>query len=239
VLRKPLVEYAIGGLSRRARLEMLLAHYELFAARFHFNFVQDVCSGRKIPLTRLVSKGHVYEIWVGSSDQVSTTGEGEIVFAMTRAETGQDVCKLTIFFSSDESEPILVIGGVRSSPGFKSIVTTATRKLDGLRPKDALLLASRSFAAATGFREVHAICNDRHVEKHGGRLLANFDDYWIERGAKSGGPFGFVLAAKPPAVDGQTGRDCLKRQIVDDVAKAASRFLSTDIRAPKKHPEMV
>jgi uncharacterized protein VirK/YbjX len=228
ILRKPLVEYAMAGLSPTARMHLLLTHYSLLAHRFRSDFIQDLCSGRRTSLAALTSKGEEFEIFIASSDQVSTTGEGEIVFALLQTAQQQIICKLTMFFALTESEPVLVIGGVRSSAGYKPILTAATRKLEGLRPKDVLLLSARSFAAATGFRELHAICNDRHVEKSGGKLFANFDEYWIERGAAAGGPYGFILTAAPPPMVGETRRDILKRQIVDDVGTAASQLCSRD-----------
>jgi uncharacterized protein VirK/YbjX len=222
VLRKPLVEYAIGGLSPRKRLAILVRHYELFGAHFRPDFISDLCAGRRILLATLLSKGERFLVWIAASDQDSVTGEGEIVICLERLSSRQIVCKLTMLLDIAGSEPILVIGGLRSAAGIKAEVVATTRKLDGLRPKDALLLAARSFASATGFSTMQTISNDRHVEKSGGKLFADFDSYWLERGAQRGGRYGFILSAEIPSMPGQSRRDALKQQIVEDVHAIAA-----------------
>jgi uncharacterized protein len=223
VLRKPLVEYAIGGISPRSRLSILLRHYELLEARFRPWLISDLCAGRRIPLVSLSGKGDEFQIWMGASDQVWVTGEGEIVLCLQHLSSGVIVSKLTILLDTADGQPILVIGGLRGAVGIKEWVVKATRKLYGLRPKDALLLATRSFASATGFSKIHAISNERHVERSGGRVYSDFDAYWLERGAKPGGDYGFILAAEIEPILGRTRRDDLKRKIVESVSEMAVR----------------
>lgn len=234
VLRKPLVEYAAGGLSPRKRMAILMRHYELFGAHFRPDFISDLCAGRRIPLATLSSKGEEFLIWVAASDQDSVTGEGEIVICLERPSSRQIVCKLTMLMDLVGSEPILVIGGLRSAAGIKAEIVETTRKLDGLRPKDVLLLAARSFASATGFSTMHAISNDRHVEKSGGKLFSDFDGYWLERGAQPGGRYGFILSAEIPPIAGNSRRDTLKRQIVEDVRAIAAHVAYAPRTEPRR-----
>jgi uncharacterized protein len=229
VLRKPLVEYAMDGLSQRARMAILVKHYELFGARYRPGFIRDLLAGRRISLATLTGKDEEFLIWIGASDQVSVTGEGEIVICLERLSTRQIICKLTMFMDLAGSEPVLVIGGLRSAAGIKAEVVATTRKLDGLRPKDALLLAARSFASASGFSTIHAISNDHHVEKSGGRLFSDFDGYWLERGAQQRGRYGFILSAGIQPITGNTRRDAVKRQIVVDVRSVAAQTAYTTV----------
>lgn len=224
ILRKPLVEYAIGGISQRARLAILLGHYELLAARFRPRLLSDLCAGQRVHLASLSGKGDEFRIWMGASDQVWMTSEGEVVFCLQDVKSGLVVSKLAIVLDQAEGEPIMVIGGLRSSFGMKQSVVRATRQLYGLRPKDVLLLAARTFASASGVSQIHAISNERHVEQSGGKLYSDFNAYWLERGARWGGRYGFVLPAEIPSITGASRRDSLKRQIVEDVREVARSY---------------
>jgi hypothetical protein len=57
-------------------------------------------------------------------------------------KSGLVVSKLAIVLDQAEGDPIMAIGGLRSSFGMKQSVVKATRQLNGLRPKDVLLLAA-------------------------------------------------------------------------------------------------
>jgi uncharacterized protein VirK/YbjX len=152
------------------------------------------------------------------------TSEGEVVFCLQDVKSGLVVSKLAIVMDQADGEPIMVIGGLRSSFGMKQSVVRATRQLYGLRPKDVLLLAARTFASASGVSQIHAISNERHVEQNGGKLYSDFNAYWLERGAKWGGRYGFVLPAEIPSIAGASRRDSLKRQIVEDVREVARGY---------------
>jgi uncharacterized protein VirK/YbjX len=231
ILRKPLVEYAIGGISQSARLAILLNHYELLAARFRPRFLSDLCAGQHVQLACLSGKGDEFLIWLGASDQVWMSGEGEVVFCLQDVKSRLIMSKLAAFLAHAEGDPIMVIGGLRSSLGMKQSVVKATRKLYGLRPKDALLLAARAFASASGFSQIHAISNERHVERSGGMVYSDFDSYWLDRGARRGGRYGFILPAENSPITGASQRDSLKRQIVEDVREVASELVAYP-RAP-------
>ena len=122
--------------------------------------------------------------------------EGELAICLAKRPANTELCRLSLCFARVDGEPAVVVGGLQGpASAYKREVIDATRDLYGLRPKDAAFLAARAFARALGFNVVHTICDANHVLR---RLqdtakFSRYDDYWLERGGKRGGPFGFVF----------------------------------------------
>ena len=90
-----------------------------------------------IDLAVLESKGVHFRIGLCNSGRLTMPREGELVFFFQNIDTGAYLAKKSVFLSMVKGEPLLVIGGVQGSPGAKTSIIAATRKMHGLRPKDA------------------------------------------------------------------------------------------------------
>ena len=218
VLAKPVRRYLHRGLWPRQRLAMLLGHYRWLRALFSREFVARICSQEALPAVALPGRrGGEYDIFVVASNVVYMQREGELAIYLAKRSASMELCRLSLCFARVDGEPAVVIGGLQGpASAYKRDVIDATRDLYGLRPKDAALLAARAFAQALGFNAVHAICDANHVLR---RLqdkakFSHYDDYWLEREGKRGGPFGFVFGPLEAIAPSGDRRDATKAAIV-------------------------
>ncbi len=232
VLAKPVRRYLHRALWPHQRLAMLLEHYRRLRALFSGEFIAKICAQEALPAVVLHGRrGGEYEIFIVASNVVYMQREGELAICLAKRPANAELCRLSLCLARVDGEPAVIIGGLQGpASAYKREVIDATRDLYGLRPKDAALLAARAFARALGFNVLHAICDANHVLR---RLqdtakFSRYDDYWLERGGRRGGPFGFVfgpLEATEPSGD---RRDAAKAAIVEGV----EAFVATH-RAPR------
>lgn len=230
VLSRPLRNFAMRGLSPGRRVGLMCCHHVMMEQIFRPEFLSRVYTNTFIDLAVLESKGVHFRIGLCNSGRLTMPREGELVFFFQNIDTGAYLAKKSVFLSMVKGEPVLVIGGVQGSPGAKTSIIAATRKMHGLRPKDAVLLAVRAFAYDIGIGEVQAVSNATHVitADNRQRKFSDYDDYWVERGATPARPYGFRMPARIEAIEGGKGRDELKRQIVTTVDSAVAGWLRSE-----------
>ncbi len=236
VLAKPVRRYLHRALWPRQRLEMLLEHYRWLSALFSREFIAQICAQEALPAVALRGRrGGEYDIFVIASNVVYMQREGELAICLAKRPANMELCRLSLCFARVDGEPAVVVGGLQGpASAYKREVIDATRDLYGLRPKDAALLAARAFARALGFNVLHAICDANHVLR---RLqdtakFSRYDDDWLERGGKRGGPFGFVFGPLEASAPSGDRRDATKAAIVT----AMEAFVAAH-RAPRRPPE--
>jgi hypothetical protein len=236
VLAKPVRRCVHRAFWPRQRLALLLEHYRRLRALFSREFIARICSEEALPALALHGRrGGEYDMFVIAANVVYMQREGELAICLAKRPTNMELCRLSLCFARVDGEPAVIIGGLQGPASvYKREGIDATRDLYGLRPKDAALLAARAFARALGFNVVHAICDANHVLR---RLqdtakFSRYDDYWLERGGRRGGPFGFVfgpLEATEPSGD---RRDATKAAIVT----AMEAFVAAH-RSPRRPPD--
>ena len=234
VLSKPVRSYVHTRLGPSGRFAILRTHYRLFRDLFAPDCVRRLCGGELMQIVELEARGGArYQVVVVASVRVSMQREGELALYLVRRGARTPVSRLSLALGEVSGRPAVMIGGLQGpGGGHKREVIEATRELHGLRPKDATLLAARALASALGIGSVHAIANHHHVlnrledsAKH-----ADYDSYWLERGAAPGGPLGFIFAPfemDPPA---GSGRDGAKAAIMAGV----ERFVREQGRRARK-----
>jgi uncharacterized protein VirK/YbjX len=218
VLSKPLHGYLRRGLNPATRLSALVEHYRLLGTHIELDRLRAFCAGEPIELVRLQGRRDTtFCLFLINATMVQTQREGECTLCLVREGSATLLSRLTFNFFVVDGRPALAVGGLQGpKAGGKREVIDATRDLYGLRPKDATLLAARAIANGLD-AAVHAVGDALHVHrtlqdhvKH-----SSYDAYWHERGATTGGPFGFVLplleALPPPS----TRRDMAKIAIVE------------------------
>jgi uncharacterized protein len=219
VLSRPLRNFGRRGLSPAGRVDLMYRHYAMMEQRFRSELLAGLCRDSLLDLVMLESKGVHFRIGLCNSARLTMPREGELVFFFQNTETGTILAKKSVFLGMVEQKPVLIIGGLQGSPGAKTSIIAATRKMHGLRPKDAVLLAVRAFAHVAGIEDVHAVGNSSHVitADNQRRKFSDYDDYWVERGAKPAQPYGFRMLSEVEPVEGGKGRDEIKRRIVAGV----------------------
>jgi uncharacterized protein VirK/YbjX len=215
---------------------MLLEHYRWLRALFSREFVARICSEEALPAVALHGRrGGEYDIFIIASNVVYMQREGELAICLAKRPAIVELCRLSLCFARVDGEPAVVVGGLQGpASAYKRGVIDATRDLYGLRPKDAALLAARAFARALGFNVLHAICDANHVLR---RLqdtakFSRYDDYWLERGGKRGGPFGFVFGPLEATAPPGDRRDATKAAIVAGMEAFVAAY-----RAPRRPPD--
>ena len=218
VLAKPVRRYLHRALWPRQRLEMLLEHYRWLRALFSREFIAKICAQEALPAVVLYGRrASEYDIFVVASNVVYMQREGELAICLAKRPANMELCRLSLCFARVDGEPTVVVGGLQGPAStHKREVIDATRDLNGLRPKDAALLAARAMGRALGFNVLHAICDANHVLR---RLqdkakFSRYDEYWSERGGKRGGPFGFVFGPLEASAPSGDRRDATKAAVV-------------------------
>jgi len=218
VLAKPVRRYLHRAFWPRQRLALLLEHYRWLRTLFSREFIAQICAQEALPAVALHGRREgEYDIFIIASNVVYMQREGELAICLAKRSGSMELCRLSLCFARVDGEPAVVIGGLQGpASAYKRDVIDATRDLYGLRPKDAALLAARAFARALGFNVVHAICDANHVLR---RLqdtakFSRYDDYWLERGGKRGGSFGFVFGPLEATAPSGDRREATKAAVV-------------------------
>lgn len=235
VLAKPVRRYVHRAYWPRQRLALLFGHYRWLRALFSRDFLARLCADAPLPVVGLSGRrGGEYELFVVAANVVYMQREGEMAIVVARRSTGRELTRLSLCFGQVDGEAAIVIGGLQGPASiFKRDVIDATRDLYGLRPKDAALLAARAMGRALGFNVVHAVSDANHVMRRlqGKAKFSRYDDYWLERGGKRGGPFGFIFGPLEPVAPPADRRDAMKAAVV-----AAMEAFVAAHRAPQRPP---
>lgn len=227
VLLRPLRAYGRKGLSAHQRAELLMRHHELMEKTFRHQLMSMIYSRATVELATFEGKGSKFRIGLCDSTDITMPREGEIGMFFQSLPDGAILAKMSILLDIVDGKAVLGIGGIQGGIGAKTAIVAATRRLHGLRPKDALLLAARSMAHTAGLAEVHAICNALHIIAPGdeARKHSDYDSYWEERGAETTAPYGFKFPSRMDPIEGTKARDETKRQIIDLVGAATAHYL--------------
>ena len=235
-LSKPLRSYLHRNFWPHKRVSVLMETYDWLEARFAKPFLARFCANEDALIVNLAArKNSEYGLYLTAAVNATLQREGEVAIYCARSPRDEKLCRAAFSIASVEGRRALAIGGMQGpSTDHKRAVIDATRELHGLRPKDAVLLAIRAFAAEAGLTEIHAVSDANHVlsRLNDTSKFSSYDAYWLERGAKPGGPFGFVfepLAAGEPAA---SKRDAMKAAIV----AAAKAFVDVNTKVEGYSP---
>lgn len=232
ILSKPLHRYMRRGLGTAARCRVLIDHYRWLSGLFESDCLRTICAGERLELSRVSGRRNSsFSLYLAGSTTVNTPHEGELTIWLAREGGSLALSRLTLNLITLDGGLALAIGGLQGpGSGCKREVIDATRDLNGLRPKDATLLAARIFAEALGGAPLHAISDARHVHRvlRNEAKFTNYDQYWRERGAIAQRPFGWVFPPLGPLPSAAAGRDRVK----ETIAAGARAFVAAHRRRP-------
>ncbi len=183
-------------LSPVARLGRLKAHYQFLESHFRDQLIRTLLSGVEIRLAAMTGKsGTLYDI--GLAQHPRYRAEGDLTLFLRRR--GEDVALAALTFSFGASA--LRIGGLQGpqADDGKQRVVDATRDLNGLRPKGAVLSALYDLAAVFGVADIEAVGMKNHPLNDGRHaVFADNDGFWAEQGALKTAAGDFRLPASLP-----------------------------------------
>lgn len=204
LLRKKPYKFLALGLPGRRGFELLVDHFNLAAAGLPRDVLEAAWRGRAVDIGHVTGRRDAYAITMLLSVHSGTSHEGAFSIRLTRQSDRLDLVRLSfILYSLGNGRYTVAIGGLQGSrePGAKRAVINATRDLCGLRPKDAALLVMEGIATGGGARHLLGVSDARHTinfripRKRAGKR-ADMDRYWIDRGGRESGEFGFAMPVR-------------------------------------------
>ena len=183
-----------------ARLDALKAHYQFLETHFRDHMVHTLLSGTEIRLASLTGKGGgLYDF--GLAQHPRYRAEGDLTLFLRRRGDEVALAALTFGFASGGQGLVMRIGGLQGpqADDAKQRVVDATRDLNGLRPKGAVLSAFYDIAHVFGANTVDAVGMANHpLNDRRHAVFADNDAFWAEQGAVAVASGDFQLPLVPP-----------------------------------------
>ena len=186
IIEIPSLRYIRRWFSTQEKMRLIRGHHNSFSALFSPEALRLLDHESGALLAELTGKsGHKYKIIL----QQNTTKEGEI--AVRFIDTEQDIALATIrgtFGLEARGRRIFWIGSLQGPrpPSGRDIISTATRDLNTLRPKQAALEAVCALCAWMDVGTIYAPSKKNHVSQRWRGILkrqkifADYDKFWEE-----------------------------------------------------------
>ena len=200
LLQKIYRPYLTARLDMGERLAVLGAHYAMVFRHGLTQLVAQACRGG-VPLASVEGKsGCRYQILLRAIEPMER--EGELVLQLVEGEVL--VYSVAFTFSDLHGQSVVSIGciqGPKHDAGLEAI-RKATRELHGLRPKQMMVKLVSQLGHALGCTQLRLVGNANRVvggAMRQGRVLADYDQLWLEMGAqhRSDGDFQLACSAVP------------------------------------------
>ena len=196
------------GLSASQRAEMMIAHYEALRHGLNGAALGRLLHGGALRLARMSGRGdaETYEIWLHQTPYAYRR-EGETTLSLWACAAGLRLADVTFAMGRTTSGALCTrIGGIQGPPPphGKEAVKLATKALDGLRPKAAIVEAMYQLGKCLGGTAVIATSLRHHVmlAKNGaGMHRGPYDTFWEEIGGIAVPEGDYLLPATPPHRD--------------------------------------
>jgi uncharacterized protein VirK/YbjX len=177
------------------RIEALISHYTALIKSFPRSALSEFMAGCEIAeVTGQSGKKYIFKV----THNISKEGALTVVMIDTETETYSALAILTGIISLDrDRRPVFMIGMLRG-PGRKlqdgkERISAATRDLNSLRPKQAVVHAASAVAQWFNAGEIIAPGTEKQIaiksRGKGQKIVADYDAFWQE-------------FAKEPAPDG-------------------------------------
>lgn len=250
---KPIRPYLMRCLGPSARADAILTHYRTAEDRLSPAALEQIHLA-SLELLRLDTERGVVTITLSGAAGFYREAEWGLSLAFDGASTaamGLSIVKPRHLGLVGE-DPSLWIGlmkGFSKGEGLER-ARLATKALQGLRPKAALLLAAQEIAGALRLKDIYATSNEGHVfARYKGlrkRVLADYDQFWEESQGERLSRYVFRLPMTKPMRDLSTypakkRSQIRSRQLLETEMKAA---LSETLRAltapePRDSPDVI
>jgi len=193
------------NMDRQRALESLSWHYQMMCRQLPATLAHGYLSKQGVTLLTLTGKDEQqFTVRLCADAFMDKEGEATLVFC-----DGQNtaLAEMTFTLCQFEGKSTLFIGGLQGAKAHvpHELIQGATKACHGLFPKRLLVEAAMTLGAAFPVEQIVAVSNDTHIyrswryrKKKEGKLLADYDSFWLSIGGEKQDNGNFMLPLVMP-----------------------------------------
>jgi uncharacterized protein VirK/YbjX len=193
------------NMDRQHVLESLSWHYQMMCRQLPATLTHGYLSKQGVTLLTLTGKDEQqFTVRLCADAFMDKEGEATLVFC-----DGQNtaLAEMTFTLCQFEGKSTLFIGGLQGAKAHvpHELIQGATKACHGLFPKRLLVEAAMTLGAAFPVEQIVAVSNDTHIyrswryrKKKEGKLLADYDSFWLSIGGEKQDNGNFMLPLVMP-----------------------------------------
>lgn len=193
------------NMDRQRALASLSWHYQMMCRKLPATLTHGYLSKQGVTLLTLTGKDEQqFTVRLCADAFMDKEGEATLVFC-----DGQNtaLAEMTFTLCQFEGKSTLFIGGLQGAKAHvpHELIQGATKACHGLFPKRLLVEAAMTLGAAFPVEQIVAVSNDTHIyrswryrKKKEGKLLADYDSFWLSIGGEKQDNGNFMLPLVMP-----------------------------------------
>ncbi|MCK7400848.1 VirK/YbjX family protein [Enterobacter asburiae] len=193
------------NMDRQRVLEALSWHYQMMCRQLPATLTKGYLSKQGVTLLRLTGKDEQqFTVRLCADAFMDKEGEATLVFCDSQNTA---LAEMTFTLCQFEGKSTLFIGGLQGAKAHvpHELIQGATKACHGLFPKRLLVEAAMTLGAAFPVEQIVAVSNDTHIyrswryrKKKEGKLLADYDSFWLSIGGEKQDNGNFMLPLVMP-----------------------------------------
>jgi uncharacterized protein VirK/YbjX len=193
------------NMDRQRALESLSWHYQMMCRQLPATLTKGYLSKQGVSLLTLTGKDEQqFTVRLCADAFMDKEGEATLVFCDSQNTA---LAEMTFTLCQFEGKSTLFIGGLQGAKAHvpHELIQGATKACHGLFPKRLLVEAAMTLGAAFPVEQIVAVSNDTHIyrswryrKKKEGKLLADYDSFWLSIGGEKQENGNFMLPLVMP-----------------------------------------
>ncbi|MGF6100479.1 VirK/YbjX family protein [Enterobacter sp. A4] len=193
------------NMDRQRALESLSWHYQTISRQLPPTLINGYLSKQGVVLLTLTGKDEQqFTIRLCADAFMDKEGEATLVFCDSQNTV---LAEMTFTLCQFEGKSTLFIGGLQGAKAHvpHELIQGATKACHGLFPKRLLVEAAMTLGTAFPVEQIVAVSNATHIyrswryrKKKEGKLLADYDSFWISIGGEKQDNGNFMLPLAMP-----------------------------------------
>jgi uncharacterized protein VirK/YbjX len=193
------------NMDRQRALESLSWHYQMMCRQLPATLTKGYLSKQGVTLLTLTGKDEQqFTVRLCADAFMDKEGEATLVFCDSQNTA---LAEMTFTLCQFEGKSTLFIGGLQGAKAHvpHELIQGATKACHGLFPKRLLVEAAMTLGAAFPVEQIVAVSNDTHIyrswryrKKKEGKLLADYDSFWLSIGGEKQENGNFMLPLVMP-----------------------------------------
>lgn len=193
------------NMDRQRALASLSWHYQMMCRQLPATLTHGYLSKQGVTLLTLTGKDEQqFTVRLCADAFMDKEGEATLVFCDSQNTA---LAEMTFTLCQFEGKSTLFIGGLQGAKAHfpHELIQGATKACHGLFPKRLLVEAAMTLGAAFPVEQIVAVSNDTHIyrswryrRKKEGKLLADYDSFWISIGGEKQDNGNFMLPLVMP-----------------------------------------
>ena len=193
------------NMERQHALESLNWHYQIMSRQLPATLLQGYLSKQGATLLTLTGKDEQhFTVRLCADAFMDKEGEATLVFC---DDQNTVLAEMTFTLCPFAGKSTLFIGGLQGAKAHvpHERIQKATKACHGLFPKRLLVETAMTLGAAFPVEQIVAVSNDTHIyrswryrKKKEGKLLADYDSFWLSLGGEKQDSGNFMLPLVMP-----------------------------------------